>query len=556
MGVRLAIIASVTASLYGLLLFHLYGLQIREGSRYGAAATSQANAAGGDSIARGSIFGTDKNGNRVPLALNKKYQAIYAVPGAIEDAQELAQHVSVITGIRVDELLDHFSRKSSYELLVKKATPEQIEKIQELNAKGIGVQDIAGRYYPFGSVGAQVLGFVGLDDKTDQQEGKYGLEEYHNAALAGANADSAGNEKTVGEKNTATPGTDINTTLDPTVEIEAQRILARVVEEYKADSGTAIVLEPSTGKILAMESVPSFDPNDYGKASLKNFINSAVQEIYEPGSVFKVLTMAAGIDSGKLTPDTTFNDSGSLTLNGRTIRNWDHQSHGTVTMTNVIELSLNTGAAYAQRLTGNETFKKYLEALGLTSKTGVDLPGERAGDFRRLFSRDAPGIAFATASFGQGVALTPLSILNAVSVLANDGVLMRPYVNDEKHPEVVRRVLKSQTAAAITKMMVSAVDKAKVAHISGYSVAGKTGTAFIPDFKKGGYSDDVINTYIGFAPASHPRFAILFKIVRPQGAPLAGTTVVPAFRQLAQFLINYYNIPPDRIEQSNQLEGQ
>jgi cell division protein FtsI/penicillin-binding protein 2 len=207
---------------------------------------------------------------------------------------------------------------------------------------------------------------------------------------------------------------------------------------------------------------------------------------------------------------------------------------------------LNTGAAFAERQTGHPVFREYLKKFGFEDETGIDLPGEVAGDLRRL-TPNAPAVAYATASFGQGVAVTALEVINAVSAIANGGMLMRPYVNMAAGPQEIRRVIQPETARAVAQMMVSAVDKAEVARIEGYTFAGKTGTAQVPDFVRGGYSDDVIHTYIGFGPTADPKFVVLLKLNKPAGAPLAGTTVVPAFRDLAQFLVNYYNIAPDRV---------
>jgi cell division protein FtsI/penicillin-binding protein 2 len=334
-------------------------------------------------------------------------------------------------------------------------------------------------------------------------------------------------------------------TLDPNIQIEAERILVSAVERHAATGGSVIVQDPVTGKILAMASAPAFDPNAYQESPIDTFLNPAVQEIYEPGSVFKVITMAAGIDAGKITPHTTFYDEGVLTVSGRKIQNWDRQAHGLVTMTTVIEKSLNTGAAFVERQTGHAMFREYLRKFGFDEKTGIDLPGELAGDLRRL-SPNAPAVAYATASFGQGVAVTALQMVNAISAIANGGLLMHPYVLAELGPREVRRVISPDTAQAVTRMMVSAVDRAEVAKIEGFAFAGKTGTAQVPDFERGGYSDEVIHTYVGFGPATHPRFVVLIKLDKPAGAPLAGTTVVPAFRDLAQFLVNYYHIAPDR----------
>ena len=299
-----------------------------------------------------------------------------------------------------------------------------------------------------------------------------------------------------------------------------------------------------------MASTPRFDPNRYSESDIGTFLNPLVEEIYEPGSVFKIFTMAAGIDSGSISPETKYYDTGKVVLNGKTIKNWDLKAHGEVTMTNVIEKSLNTGAAFAARKTGNSVFARYLRAFGFGDETGIDLPGELSGNLSRLHEK-APEINFATASFGQGVAITPLEVINAASVIANGGRLMRPYINESLGPEIIREVIGADAASKVAWMMVSAVDKAEVAHIDGFSIAGKTGTAQVPDLVRGGYTDRVINSYVGFGPVTNPRFAILIKLDEPAGAPLAGLTVVPAFRELAHFVINYYDIPPDRITEGN-----
>jgi cell division protein FtsI/penicillin-binding protein 2 len=280
-------------------------------------------------------------------------------------------------------------------------------------------------------------------------------------------------------------------------------------------------------------------------------LNPAIKSLYEPGSVLKVITMAAGIDSGKFTPDTTYYDSGSVTLNGKVIKNWDKKAYGKVTMTNVIENSINTGAVWAENKIGDDLFYNYLVGFGLNKPTGVDFLEERTGNLSNLETKKASDVDFATASFGQGVAVTPLELINAFSAIANGGKLMRPYFNAELKPQVIKQVISEEASRQVKAMMVSAVDKAGVATIANYRVAGKTGTAQVPDFKNGGYTLDVIDSYIGFAPVDNPRFIIFLKLDKPKGAPLAGLTVVPAFKDLAQFVLNYYNIPPDRLTTNN-----
>ena len=316
--------------------------------------------------------------------------------------------------------------------------------------------------------------------------------------------------------------------------------------EYQAQGGTIIVQNPKTGEILAMTNKPDFDPNTYGEFDLERFLNPAIEALYEPGSIMKVITMAAGIDSKKVTPNTRFFDTGSITLNTETIENFDLKSYGEVTMTNVIEKSINTGAVFVQRLMGPDVFYNYLVKFGLNQKTGVDLPGEIMGSLRPL-ERDPREINFATASFGQGISVTPIGLITAIGAIANDGVAIRPYIEASGEPQEIRRVISEDTARQVQEMMISGVNKAVIPVIEGYNVAGKTGTAQVPNFVTGGYTEDVINTYVGFAPAYDPAVIVLVKLNQPAGAPLAGLSVAPAFREITHFVLNYYGISPDNV---------
>ncbi|MCR4260741.1 MAG: penicillin-binding protein 2, partial [Candidatus Colwellbacteria bacterium] len=327
----------------------------------------------------------------------------------------------------------------------------------------------------------------------------------------------------------------------------AEEIISKLVEENRGTGGMIIVAEPKTGKILAMTSYPNFDPNTYSEFNIGSFLNPSVQSVYEPGSVFKVITMSSAIDAGKITPETTFYDTGELTLDGFTIRNWDKKSHGTVTMSTVLEQSLNMGAAFVERQLGHDSFYKYVTQFGFKDQTEIDLPGEVTGSLLPL-EQDRRDINFATASFGQGISTTPIRLLMSIAAIANRGELMRPYLNIDNKPQKMGRVISRDASDEIIGMMVSAVDNVGAASISGYTVAGKTGTAQIPKDNGAGYTDDFINTYVGFAPADNPRFIVLVRLDKPYGGLLAGLTVVPTFRDLAQYIINYYNIPPDRID--------
>jgi cell division protein FtsI/penicillin-binding protein 2 len=543
MGGRFITLIVLIFGAYAFILFHLYELQIAKGKYYSARAESQYAAFSSTEARRGTIYFTDKDGNKLPAALEKDFPVIYAVPKEIEDVQETSNELALLLGRPASAFTAALSKKSSsYSVIDKNPSEDAAKRVIDAHVKGVYGETVPRRYYPFGALAAQVLGFVGPNADNAGESGKYGLEKYHEDELSGAAAAEAGYALTA-----SASGDDVALTLDPAIQTEAEHIMKNLVAAHRAKGASVIVADPKTGAILAMASTPAFDPNHYASSSIASFKNPIVEEIYEPGSVVKVLTMVAGIDTGKISPDTTYNDTGTLNVNGKTIHNWDLIGHGKVTMTEVIEGSINTGAAFAERKTGNEVFRSYLQKLGLAQKTGIDLPGELTGSMAPIMQNNAPEINFATASFGQGISATALQVLQAIESIANGGNLMRPYVNADTEPQVTHRVMSEDTAKKVTAMMVSAVDKAKIATIDGYSVAGKTGTAQVPDFVHGGYTENVVDTYTGFAPASNPRFIALIKLNEPYGAPHAAETVVPAFHELAEYLLNYFQVPPDRV---------
>ncbi|MCL5017445.1 MAG: penicillin-binding protein 2 [Patescibacteria group bacterium] len=546
---RIFFISIFFAFLYLALISNVYNLQIAKGSYYSARAAAQNQLSGLLSAVRGDIYFMDKDGNLFPAAINKKYYVIYAVPKEISAGGEVAidqaaDKVSGILNLDKAKLVKAFSNKASlYYAILKKAEKSQADAIRSEDISGIyiGSEDL--RYYPFNNIASQLLGFVSRSSDSDAVSGKYGLESYFDKILSGKDGELKG-DKIVN----AQDGKDIVLTIDPTVQERAEAILNSLISKFKGEGGTVIVQEPKTGRIIAMGSSPNFDPNNFSSSPIQNFINPVVQSLYEPGSVFKVLTMAAGLDAGKLTPDTTYIDKGFIKVDGYKISNWDateRGAHGLTTMTGVIENSLNTGAAFAEQLIGRDLFYNYLIKFGFNDVTGIKLPGEVSSNISKLKTSSA-AVDFATASFGQGIAVTPIAMINAFSAIANGGRLMRPIILADDKPQLIRQVVSKDAAMQAAKMMVSAVDVNVLAHIPGYYVAGKTGTAQIPT--KGGYLyNQFIDTYIGFAPAYNPKFVILLRLDKAAGGLLAGATVVPAFKDLADFLLNYYNVPPDYI---------
>ena len=546
---RLTIVMFVFAGFYFYLMYNLYDLQINENKTYAAKVENQQLASGYLEPSRGSIYFIDsRNDKPTPAVFNKNFPLIYAAPKEIEDVKEAVNYLSPILKISASDLEKKLNKPGDqYEVLFFKAPESQVSAVKKLNLKGIYVKEEMSRNYQFGSMASNVLGYVGpitdaeSSDQWPNQKGFYGIESFFDKELSG----EAGGIK----DDKLTPvldGKDLTLTIDFNIQDEAEKILKKTIDQWGAESGNVIVQDPYTGKILAMGNFPNFDPNNYSQSSIKNFLNTNVQAVYEPGSVFKIITMSAGIDSGKITPDTTYVDPGFAVINGRRVENWDFRqngAHGTQTMTNVIEHSINTGSIFAEKQTGHETFYNYLVDFGFDDLTGIKLPGEVKGSLNNL--KKGKDIEYATASYGQGVSVTPIELISAFSAVANGGVLMKPVILNDDQPEVVRRVISKDTAGKVVQMMVSAVEKNFLAAIPNYNVAGKTGTAFVPE--KGGYSDDVINTYMGFAPAFNPKFIILIRVDKPKNAPLAGQTVVPAFRELTEFLLRYYNIAPDNL---------
>lgn len=539
----------------GVVFFYLitgiYTLQIKQGGYYSARANSQYQLAGFLEPHRGTIYITDKNNTLIPAATNKSYPIIFAVPREVKDKDALIrtiqkaielnnkENVNTIESNLLKEKLSN--KKSLYVPLIKQATREQVEYIKKSGVSGIFIDEQERRYYPFENLAAHVIGFVGLEGESEKYEGKYGIERVYQKKLDGSPGHIEGDTITRPRQ-----GTDIALTIDRNIQSKAEEIIGLAVKEHGAESGMVIVQRPTTGDILALASYPNFNPNNYGAYPLDSFIDRSIQTIFEPGSTMKIITIASGLDAGVITPDTTYIDNGSLVLNGRTIRNWDLSAHGKVDMRYVIAHSLNTGSAFVGLKLGRENMDAYLNTFGFNEPTGIQLSDEIVGNIKNIKKKEE--INLATASFGQGVSVTPMAMINAISTIANKGVRMKPNIIKGEGNKKIRRVVSEKTAEQVTHMMVRSVDEAELAHIKNYTVAGKTGTAQIPDFRKGGYSDQIINSYVGFAPASDPQFIIFIRVDKPKNNPLAGQVVVTPFRELSEFILNYYNIPPDNLK--------
>ena len=411
------------------------------------------------------------------------------------------------------------------------------------------------RFYPQGELAAQTIGFLG-----GQGSGQYGVEGYYNDILqgkAGVKEEKSGLDSFFSSDNQISlDGSDLYLTIDYNIQFQAEALLKQEQAKDGIESGQIIVMKPDTGKILALANFPTFDANQYSKEKdLEIFQNSAIQKLFEPGSIMKSFTMAAALNEGKVTPDTTYVDTGSVTIGPDTLHNFNYEKMGKQTMTQVLENSLNTGAVFAEQQLSHQTFLDYLDRFGFDEKTKIDLQGEVYSHNTLL--RNGPDFNFATASFGQGIELTPIQVARGYSAIANGGKLVKPYIvekivngGDEVYtkPEISDPIISQQTISQLTSMLVSVVDKGfnGVAKIPGYYLAGKTGTAQIPLKDGRGYEPDnkTIQSFVGYGPAFNPQFLILVKLDSPK-VPKSALSAVPIFKELAQYIINYWKIPPD-----------
>ena len=510
---------------------------------------------------RGAIL--DRNG--YPLALTLDTYDIHIDRKVWQDstlAADGAQALAPVLGKRPDEILAALGPDSTGDFLVAGGISYDAgQKIIGLGVPGVKATATIQRYHPEGDLASALQGFVGRDEV-----GLAGLEADLQDELGGTpgtiyfERDSMGNPIPFGYRQVVKPqpASDVRLTIDRYIQRESELALDAAIEKNEAIGGTIIVMDPKTGAIMAMASRPSFKLSQLNLAddsAADLYRNRAVTDLYEPGSVMKVVTMATAVDLGLVTPNTTYEDTGVAYVAGATIRNWDFSTNGTTTMTQLLQKSLNTGAVWVVQKIGPESFYQYIRRFGFGLPTNVGLGGEASGMVRDSESPDWSGSDLATNSFGQGISVTPLQMITAVAAIANGGELMRPYVVQDvigpngtqtTQPEVTRRVISESTARTLQGMMNDVVEGVPThgARVPGYHVAGKTGTSYIS--VAGGYAlDRVITSFVGFAPVSDPRMIVLIKIDEPQAAQLGGTVAAPVFAELAPKILAYLGIQPD-----------
>lgn len=545
----------------------LFQLQVLEYDTYKVLADDQHGLSSTLVPRRGSVLLRDRfDGTLYPVAKDREVWQVTAIPRQIKNVASTTQMVADLTNQPYDELLKIFSvTTGTYRVIAKDVPMEQAQTLKAKRLPGIGVIQGPSRFYPEQGLGGQIFGFVSTNDK-NVREGRYGIESSMNTELAGTygsiqtETDANGRPLSIGTTHLvpAKDGSDIVLTIDRTIQYEACRRVAQAVKDYEADSGTIIVMEPQTGAILAMCSAPDFDPANFGKIDSVSVLNNpSLLDEYEPGSIFKPLTIAAGLDAELINPNTVYEDKGEEKIDDFTIHNSDKLAHGLQTMTEVLQKSLNTGAIFVQRLLGKERFTDYVKRFGFGMRTGIELSPEGHGNISPLEKKGS--IYAATASYGQGITATPLQMLSAFQALANGGKLMRAHIvreiisPDGTHvvtpPTEIRQVVSTRAARLAAGMMVAVVEEGhgKLAAVPGYYVAGKTGTAQIANPNGPGYLADATNgSFAGFAPSEDPKFVMLVKIDHPRTVQYAESSAAPVWGDLAAFMLHYLQVKPER----------
>ena len=563
--IRIRFITGIVLAFMAVLLVRLYIVQIVHGDEYRETGEGQYVHTVRDLYKRGSIFFTTKDNEKVSAATIKSGYLLAIDPSRIEDAEKTYTEINVLVPLDHDTFIMRASKKDkTYQEIEKQVDEELADKIDALNLAGVKLYKNQWRYYPGKSLSARTVGFIGYDG--DKILGKYGLERYYNETLMRDSDHMSVNffaeifsnlGELVFDSSDSREG-DIVTTIEPTVARTLDRVLDEAQAEWNSAYTGGIIMNPQTGEILALNVVPSFDLNERSGVDIETFRNPLTENVYEMGSIIKPLTVAAGLDAGVITPQSTYYDAGFVTLDDYTIRNYDGRGRGTVSMQEVLSQSLNTGVAHIADLLGKDRFRKYFYGLKLGSETGIDLPNEAHGLVHNLESPRE--VEYATASFGQGIALTPIATVRALSAIANGGVLVTPHLvksieltNGDEHEVGYadgERIFSEKTSEDITSMLVKVVDtalKGGNAKNPYYTVAAKTGTAQIADEVNGGYYDDrYLHSFFGYFPAYDPKFLIFLYTVEPKGVKYASETLTDPFMDLVQFLINYYAVPPDR----------
>ncbi len=571
--IRARLVYAVILVISIILIISLYTTQIVKGSSYLAKANKQYIRPTTSLFDRGTIFFSTKDSTRAAAAAVGSGYLVFMNPSQITNPSQTYEAISQYIDVEKNDFIARATRKGDlYEELAHRIPEQTASTIKALTLTGIGVMKESWRTYPGGSIVAHELGIIGENSTSGTIVGRYGLESYYQDVLARSGVGSSVNvfaQLFSGVKDIVFGGSsvsgDIVTTIEPTTQKYFEKILSQTSDKWKPEEIGGIVMDPKSGEIIAMSSFPSFDPNDTSSVKdAKVFSNPLVEHVYEMGSIMKPLTMAMALDTGVETASSTYNDTGTLTLNTKKISNYDGKARGVISMQEILSQSLNVGAATiamnVEHKLGTGTMFKYFDSFGLGQKSGIDQPNEATGIISNL--KTGRDIEIATAAYGQGIAVSPVEMIRALAVLANGGFVVTPHLVkgidrsdgtvETIEPTKTGPVLKQRTIDEVTSMLVKVVDE-KIAiahpdiHFENFSVAAKTGTAQIADHANGGYySDRYLHSFFGYFPAHNPKFIVFFYQIYPKGAQYASDTLTAPFSEMTKFLIDYYDITPDR----------
>jgi cell division protein FtsI (penicillin-binding protein 3) len=553
---RLLIVAALAALWMGAVLGRLSYLQLARHSEYLAKAQRQQQRTIDITPKRGAIF--DRNMH--PLAMSIPVDSAFAVPAEMADEPLVARLLAGASGIPREVIEQRLESSRSFAWIARKLPPDKAQAVAALNLKGVYFQKENQRFYPKRDLAAHVLGFVDLDEK-----GLGGIEYSLDSQIRGKSekivvmADARQRWFDGGEAQRER-GANVVLTLDEKIQYIAERELATAIAKTHAMAGTIIVQDPNTGELLAVANWPRFNPNQASDAPSESRMNRAVSALYEPGSTFKLITLAAALDQNITQPDEIFDcENGAVYVAGHRIR--DHKPFGLLTVSEILERSSDVGAIKIALRLGAPRFHDYIRAFGFGTPTGVDLPGESRGIFRRL--ENWSPISIGAISMGQEVGVTPIQLVTAVSAIANGGLLYKPHVVQELRrgeqilpaanstaPAEPRRVIRPETAATLRRLMEGVILQphatGPLARLDGWTAAGKTGSAQKIDPATGRYSPtQLIASFTGFAPINNPAVTIVVSLDSPVGQHEGGQVAAPVFKRVAEQVLRYLDIPRD-----------
>lgn len=561
---RIRVVSVVICFLSLILIGKLFYVQVIHKNLYTQRADKQYATPAGDMFTRGSIFFSKKDSSLVAagavssgfkVAINaKNITSPEVVYEGLDPYMEMEKDIFITKALK---------KTDPYEEVAHHLTQEQANAITALNLSGVSIFKDNWRFYPGKSLASHTLGFIAFKGK--ERVGQYGLERFYNKTLSKPNDEAYLNffaevfsnlkDRMAGENRTG----DIVTTIEPTTQHTLESELLNTLDKWDADQVAGIIMNPQTGEIYAMSGMPDFDLNNFGEVdNVAVYRNPLVENVFEFGSVIKPLVVAAALDANVITPSTTYLDKGFVVVNTKQINNFDKKGRGVVSMQAVLDQSLNTGMVFIESKLGHDKFRSYMKSYGIGEKTGIDLPNETSGLIKNLESpRD---IEYANAAFGQGIALTPIETIRAFSVLGNGGNLVTPHLVKQiryddgsskiiEYPVVRSGIIKKETSETISRMLTHVFE----AYDNGthkfdhYSVATKTGTGQVAmDNGKGYYTDRNMHSFFGYFPSYNPKFIVFLYVKNPKGVKYASQTLIPPFVNITKFLLNYYDVPPDR----------